>query len=361
MDTKKIKYVEISDYFKNKIDKGEMKPGEKLPTEYDMVEMFSVSRHTVRQAILELEKDKYIYREKGVGAFCADREKDLIKEQNMIMVITTYISDYIFPYIIRGIEEVLSKKGYGVILFSTRNEKEKEAEQLKKLLNYNIVGAIIEPTTSATENVNSEYYIELNKKKIPYIMINSAYENLNQSYVVINDEKGGYLACKHLLELGHKKIAAVFKEDDSQGIKRRSGYINALEEYGIELDKTLIGSYKTFEEDFYPYAFIKNLLSKGDNRPTAVVSYNDKIAVQIVSAARELGLRIPEDLSIVGYDNEQIISNIINGGLTTIDHPKEELGKLVATELINIIEGKNENFNYIYEPKLIIKNSTKKL
>lgn len=361
MDTKRIKYVEISDYFKNKIDNGEMKPGEKLPTEYDMVDMFSVSRHTVRQAILELEKDKYIYREKGVGAFCADREKDIVKEQKMIMVITTYISDYIFPYIIRGIEEVLSQKGYGVILFSTRNEKEKEAEQLKKLLNYNIVGAIIEPTTSAIENVNSEYYMELNKKKIPYIMINSFYEGLNKSYVDIDDEKGGYLACKHLLDLGHKKIAAVFKEDDSQGIKRKKGYIKALEEYNVNFDKTLVGSYKTFEEDFYPYAFVKNLLSKGQDRPTAVVAYNDKIAVQIISAARELGLKIPEDLSIVGYDNEQIIASIINGGLTTIDHPKEELGKLVATELLSIIEGEKESFSYTYEPKLIIKKSTKNL
>ena len=361
MNNKKVKYIEISDYFKEKIDNGEMKPGEKLPTEYEMVDMFSVSRHTVRQAILELEKDKYIYREKGVGAFCADKEKDAFKNQNMIMVITTYISDYIFPYIIRGIEEILSKKGYGVILFSTKNEKEKEAEQLKKLLNYNIVGAIIEPTTSAIENVNNEYYIELNKKKIPYIMINSAYENLEQSYVVINDEKGGYLACKHLLEGGHTKIAAIFKEDDSQGINRKKGYIKALEENNIEVDYSLIGTYKTFEEDFYPYAFIKNLLSKNDNRPTAVVCYNDKIAVQVVSAARELGLRIPEDLSIVGYDNEQVIANIIEGGLTTIDHPKEELGKLVATELINIIEGKSEGFRYTYEPKLIIKNSTKKI
>lgn len=361
MDTKKIKYLEICEYFKNKIDNNEMKPGEKLPTEYDMVDMFSVSRHTVRQAILELEREKYIYREKGVGAFCADREKDIVKEQKMIMVITTYISDYIFPYIIRGIEEILSQKGYGVILFSTRNEKEKEAEQLKKLLNYNIVGAIIEPTTSAIENVNSEYYMELNKKKIPYIMINSFYEGLNKSYVDIDDEKGGYLACKHLLDLGHKKIAAVFKEDDSQGIKRKRGYIKALEEYNVNFDKTLVGSYKTFEEDFYPYAFVKNLLSKGQDRPTAVVAYNDKIAVQIISAARELGLKIPEDLSIVGYDNEQIIASIINGGLTTIDHPKEELGKLVATELLNIIEDEKESFSYTYEPKLIIKKSTKNL
>ena len=287
--------------------------------------------------------------------------KDIIKEQNMIMVITTYISDYIFPYIIRGIEEILSQKGYGVILFSTRNEKEKEAEQLKKLLNYNIVGAIIEPTTSAIENVNSEYYMELNKKKIPYIMINSFYEGLNKSYVDIDDEKGGYLACKHLIDLGHKKIAAVFKEDDSQGIKRKNGYIKALEECNIDFDKTLVGSYKTFEEDFYPYAFVKNLLSKGQDRPTAVVAYNDKIAVQIISAARELGLKIPEDLSIVGYDNEQIIASIINGGLTTIDHPKEELGKLVAKELLNIIEGEKESFSYTYEPKLIIKKSTKNL
>lgn len=360
MSKKIVKYLEISEFFKSKIDRKELIPGDKLPTEHEMTKMFSVSRHTVRQAILELEKDKYIYRKKGIGAFCTDKNNEILKSEKMIMVITTYISDYIFPNIIRGIEEVLSKRGYGIILFSTHNEKKMEAEHLKKLLSYNVVGAIIEPTASATENINKEYYLKLNKEEIPYIMINAEYEGINDSYVGMDDEKGGYLLCDNLIKDGHKKIVGIFKEDDLQGIRRKNGYIKALEDNNLLIDNKIIGTYKTFEEDFYPYAFTKNILSK-DIKPSAIICYNDKIAVQVFNAIRELGLRVPDDISIAGYDNDIIISTLIEGGLTTIEHPKDGLGKLAAEALLDIVEGKKKLFKYYFEPKLLVKNSTKKL
>ncbi len=360
MSERKVKYLEISDFFKREIAGGKLIAGDKLPTEFEMARMFSVSRHTVRQAIFDLEKDSYIYRKKGIGAFCADNNKEVLKKEKMVMVITTYISDYIFPNIIRGIEEVLSKRGYGILLFSTNNQKKKEAEHLERLLNYNIVGAIVEPTASATVNINKEYYIELNKRKIPYIMINAEYENLNNSYVVMNDEKGGYLLCNHLIQNGHIKIAGIFKEDDLQGVRRRQGYIKALKSNNIKIDHNIIGGYKTFEEEFYPYAFTKSILSRED-RPSAIVCYNDKIAVQVIKAVRELGLKVPEDISIAGYDNEAIISSLIEGGLTTIEHPKDRLGKLSAEALLDIIDRKKESVKYSFEPKLIIKGSTEKI
>ena len=145
----------------------------------------------------------------------------------MIIVITTYVSEYIFPFLIKGIEEVLSKNGYDILLLSTNNEKEKERELLKKLLEYDVVGAIIEPTASALGNTNIDYYKEISKNNIPYLMINAAYDKEKQSYVSIDDEKGGYKICKYLIQLGHKKIAGLFKEDDIQGIERKKGYLKA--------------------------------------------------------------------------------------------------------------------------------------
>ena len=158
---KTIKYIEIFEYYRDKILNGEMVYGEKLPTEQEIGELFSVSRHTVRQSILELEKQGYIYRERSKGAYVDKLEKSKKTKSKMIIVITTYVSEYIFPFLIKGIEEVLSKNGYDILLLSTNNEKQKEREQLKKLLEYDVVGAIIEPTASALGNTNEDYYKEI--------------------------------------------------------------------------------------------------------------------------------------------------------------------------------------------------------
>lgn len=357
MNDKVIKYIEIYEYFKKQIVDGVIKPGDKLPTEYEIVNQFSVSRHTVRQSIVELEKEGYIYKEKGRGAFCANREVSEINENKMVIVITTYMSDYIFPYIIKGIEETLSKEGYDILLLNTNNQKEREAEHLKKLINYNVAGAIIEPTASSTVNVNEDYYKEINKKNIPYVMINAKYEGLNNSYVAMDDEKVGYILTKHLLDLGHRNIAGIFKEDDLQGVNRRLGYCKALKEYGVDVNDSIIGTFNTFEENFYPYAFIKNVISKED-RPTAVVCYNDKLAVQVVKAIRELGLKIPNDISVVGCDHDNTLATMLEGGLTTINHPKEKLGRLSAEMLMDLINKRERAVKYIYEPELVVGGSS---
>ena len=360
MSEKTIKYIEIFEYYRDKILSGEMKYGERLPTEQEMGEMFSVSRHTVRQSILELEKQGYIYREKSKGAFVDKLDKDKKSKSKMIIVITTYVSEYIFPFLIKGIEEVLSKNGYDILLLSTNNEKEKEREQLKKLLEYDVVGAIIEPTASALGNTNIDYYKEISKNNIPYLMINAAYDKEKQSYVSIDDEKGGYKICKYLIQLGHKKIAGLFKEDDIPGIERKKGYLKALEENNIEVDSTIIGKFKTFEEDFYVDGFTKSLLSKND-RPTAIFCYNDRVAMKVIKVAKELGIRIPEDLSVVGYDNDETISNALDCGITTISHPKEELGKKAAEMLLSLINKEQTKADYIFEPEIIVRNSTKSI
>ena len=358
MAEKTIKYIEIFEFYRDKILNGEMKYSEKLPTEQEICEMFSVSRHTVRQSITELEKQGYIYRERSKGAFVEKSAKEKVNNRKMIIVITTYISEYIFPFLIKGIDEVLSKNGYDILLLSTNNDKEKEREQLKKLLEYDAVGAIIEPTASALGNTNIEYYEAIDRNNIPYLMINAAYDKKEQSYVAIDDEKGGYTICKYLIDLGHKKIAGLFKEDDVQGIERKNGYLKALEENNIEIDSTIIGKFKTFEEEFYIDGFTRSLLSKED-KPTAIFCYNDKVAMNVVKVAKELGVRIPEDLSIVGYDNDETISAAMECGITTISHPKEELGRKAAEMLLLLINGEKEKVSYVFEPEIAIKNSVK--
>lgn len=357
---KKIKYIEIFEFYKEKIISGEIKENEKLPTEQEIGQIFSVSRHTVRQSIVELEKEGYIYREKSKGAYAKRLDKIKKTHSKLVIVITTYISEYIFPYLIKGIQESLSENGYDILLLNTNNEKSKEREQLKKLLEYDVAGAIIEPTASALGNTNDDYYIELDKNNIPYLMINATYNKDKQSYVIMDDEKGSYTLCNYLINLGHKKIAGIFKEDDIQGLERKKGYLRALSENNIEIDSTIIGNFKTYEEDFYVYAFTKSLLSRND-RPTSIMCYNDKIATKVIKVAKELGLKIPEDLSVVGYDNDENISQILDFGITTINHPKEEMGRKAAAMLLSLINKETEKVNYTYIPEILKKDSTAKL
>ena len=357
---KKIKYIEIFEFYKEKILSGEIKEDEKLPTEQEIGEIFSVSRHTVRQSIVELEKEGYIYREKSKGAYAKKLEKSKKTLSKLVIVITTYISEYIFPHLIKGIQETLSKNGYDILLLNTNNEKDKERDQLKKLLEYDVAGAIIEPTASALGNTNEELYKEIDKNNIPYLMINATYNKESQSYVIIDDEKGAYNLCNYLINSGHKKIAGIFKEDDLQGLERKKGYLKALEENKIEIDSTIIGNFKTYEEDFYVYAFAKNLLSRVD-RPSAIICYNDKTAIKVIKVAKELGLKIPEDLSIVGYDNDEAISEILDYGITTINHPKEEMGKKAAEMLISLINKERNKVDYVYEPVIIKRDSVKNI
>ncbi|MGG7057706.1 GntR family transcriptional regulator [Clostridium nigeriense] len=352
-----VKYIEIFEFYKGKIINGEIKEDEKLPTEQEIGNIFSVSRHTVRQSIIELEKQGYIYREKSKGAYAKRIDKSQKSKNKVVIVIITYITEYIFPHLIKGIEDILNSNGYDILLLSTNNEKEKEREQLKKILEYDVVGAIIEPTASALGNENLDYYNKIKKSNIPYLMINATYDKEEQSYVIMNDEEGTYMLSNYLIKLGHKKIAGIFKEDDIQGIERKKGYIKSLKENNIEIDSTIIGDFKTYEEDFYIYAFTRSLLTRED-RPTAIVCYNDKIAVKVIKVAKELNLDIPKDLSIVGYDNDEIISEVLDCGITTINHPKEEMGRKAGEILLSLINKEKDLVQYIYDPEIIIKETT---
>lgn len=352
-DDKIPKYVKIAEYFKVKIVNGDIEFGQKLMSESEIVEQFKVSRHTVRQALMQLEKEKYIYKEQGRGAFCCYKEKN--KTMKNIAVLTTYISNYIFPPIISGIEEVLSSSGYNLSLYNTNNEKSKEREYLNKIINNEFAGVIIEPTMSALHNVNMDLYKELEDRNIPYIMINAKYEEIKSAYVVMDDVAGGYALTKYLIQMGHKDIVGIFKTDDLQGVKRQNGYLSALDTAQIEIKDEYMCKYVTGQESFLPYEFISNLLRK-QNKPTAVVCYNDQVAFYVIQAVRDAGLKVPEDISIVGYDDSNI-ATATEVKLTTIRHPKEEMGRRVARFLINMIEQGEKDPFFVYRPELIVRNS----
>ena len=327
--------------------------GGKLPSEHDLMEKFQVSRQTVRLAFGELTVEGLIYKEQGKGTY-SNYQKGA-KGSQIVAVVTTYLSGFVFPGIISGIEQVVSDEGYMMLLSNTNNIKEREAQYLKSVLEHNVVGMIIEPTASSRPNTNIRLLNVIREKGIQTVFINACYDDFDSACVLLDDVKGGYTATEYLLHLGHKKIAGIFKTDDKQGLNRKQGYLNALRAYGIAGVQSDVGEYDTANMYDYPYMFTQSLIQK-DDPPTAFFCYNDQCALMVIQAIHDKGLKVPEDISVVGYD-DSISPMQSDVKLTTVRHPKGAMGIQAAKFMVDMLEGRIEKPQYIYEPELIVRKS----
>lgn len=357
IETKKTKYEKIEEYYMSLIKENKVFPGEQLPSESEIASNFKVSRHTVRQALTNLVQNGWIYKERGKGSFFSNK-KQASKSKN-VAVLTTYIDEYIFPKIISGIEEQLRKKGYNLLLFCSSNDIEIEKRCIESIIQQDISGLIFEPAQSAINNLNYKEFNILKEKGIKHLKINSNSGDMDSAFIIVDDEDGGYKVTNYLLENGHKKISALFKTDDLQGVMRKQGYLNALNNEGIDINKDIIGEYTTDNESIYIYQFTKKIIDMKD-RPSAIVCYNDKIASQVINICREVNIQIPKDLSITSFDDSHIAVSS-DTKLTTIKHPKEDMGEKAAKCIIDMIEGRIKKSQYVYEAELIVRNSCNKI
>jgi GntR family transcriptional regulator of arabinose operon len=364
----KTKYTIVKEKITEWITSGKVKPGEKIYSENELVKMFGVSRHTVRQAVGDLVHEGLLYREQGAGTFCSFKKDKIIEQTRSslqtsntngknIGVITTYISDYIFPSIIRGIESYLTAQGYSLTLACTDNNVEKEKQCLQTMLSRNIDGLIVEPTKSSNYNPNINYFLELEQNNIPYLMINQFYSQVMPPHIIMNDEHGGYIATEHLIKLGHDKIIGLFKTDDLQGVNRMQGFIRAFREHSLPFFPEMVITFTTEDLDSKLLERLENFF-KADSKPTAIVCYNDQLALNVLNMSRQLGLTVPDDISIVGFDDSSLaVATEVK--LTSVTHPKMQMGIDAAKWIVSAVEKKGElPPSIVYEPKLVIRNST---
>jgi GntR family transcriptional regulator of arabinose operon len=352
------KYIQLKLEMISWLESGRYQPGDLMPSENRVAEQFNFSRQTVRQAFGELEKEGYLERIQGKGTFVSSQIRKQ-QEIQTIGVLTTYISDYIFPHIVRGAEGALRNKGYRMLLASTDNDKAKERESLQMMIAQPLSGLIIEPTKSAEGNPNLGYYLSLDLQKVPYIMINERYHEMDCPFIKVDDEAGGFMAAAHLIELGHRYIVGFFKMDDLQGVNRLKGFIRAHREHQVPLLPDSVIHYTTEEKESKPFKMATALLSQQENRPTALVCYNDELAVRLLDAVRQAGLSVPDHVSMVGFDDSSL-AIATETKLTTLTHPKMEMGAEAAEMLISMIEGKPVK-PVIFKPELIVRESTRKL
>lgn len=328
------KYQRIATELQTEIKQGVYPAGQMLPTEEQLTQRFSASRQTIRQALSLLVEAGLITKQRGSGSRV--RAQVAAQRSGNIAVIATYISDYIFPGILREAQSVFAANQYSAILSATRNSVYHERTILNDLLTKPIDGILVEGTKTALPNPNLDLYQKLRERNIPIVFFNGFYADLENTISVYADNfGGGYQLVQHLLQKGHEKIAGIFKSDDIQGHERYSGYITALRDAGRMISDSSVFWYTTESRD---EMFTQELAHK-IAECSAVVCYNDEIAFRLIPLLLQHGVRIPQDVAVVSFDNSAL-SELSPVKITSLSYGAQNIGHVAAETLLARIEGK---------------------
>lgn len=273
---------------------------------------------------------------------------------NSVGVLVSELNGAFFGQMMAGIEAELRAAGKHVIITTGHSDEEKEKEGIEFLISRNCDALIVH-----VEGLSDEYLIELTKGSTPIIFMSRFVETIENHCISLDNELGGYLATKNLLEHGHKDIAYIAGPQVKPDAKARfTGHQKALQEHGIAFDNTLY-----FEGDFCETGGIDGLKYFLDNGVTftSLVCANDEMASGAMTYAREHGISLPQDLSVIGFDNI-IFSRHIYPKLTTIDNPVGEMGHMAAKLVLkNVYKKTDEDIQYSFEPTIIDRDSVSKI
>ncbi|MEK3888167.1 LacI family DNA-binding transcriptional regulator [Bacillus sp. FSL K6-3431] len=261
------------------------------------------------------------------------------------------ISNPFFSAMARTIEDCAHERGMSVIMCSTDEDVEKEKKYLDVLQRKQVDGFIIASTFH-----DKSLLQELIKSNIPLVMLAYDEPSLDVSKVSVDDVKGGYNATTHLLSGGHSKIAVIAEHTYSSNL-RLQGYCDAYSDHSLVFQEEYI--FRTTASISNGKACFEKIFQQLDiGPPTAIFACNDLLAIGIIQGATEKGIKIPEDLAIIGFDNT-ILATTTVPGLTTISQPIEEMGKKVVSIIIDEIKDSNSvKKRILFNPELIVRGTT---
>ena len=357
------KYTQTKAFILRMIDEGPYESGSRLPTEAELEARFQVSRNTLRQAIGELVSEGILVREQGRGTFYTGPRNESAQKTGLIGVLTPLPQTYIFGEMIQGMEDVAQSMGYSLVLATSRADPKREVDGLRNLLSKPLDGLLVEFARSAEITADGEAARLICDAGLPTLVCDTEAPNLDLPSVLIDDRYGGRLATEHLIERGHRRIAIVYKETNTAGIRRLEGYLEALAAAGIRRDDSLILSYRR-QEDTLPVAPLARELAcmPPERRPTAVFFFNDQCAVQSFAPFEEAGLRVPKDVSFMGFDDSELAATA-PVPLTSVAHPKYWLGWLAARTLFDMMNADMDGFQTqtLIRPTLVERDSVRRL
>ena len=326
----------------------------------DIAKKAKVSANTVSKAlnnksgVRKETRDRILKIAEELGYFPNVLAKNLrLGQTKIIGLIISDCSNPFFAHVIKGAQDVAREAGYHIVLHSTEENPNLEEEAIDLLLELRVAGLLITPTQKKIDCI-----LKLKRLHIPFILLSRQFEEVVTHYVVTDDVIGGYLATQRLINRGHQKIVFINGPYENSAAKERfRGYQRALEENKIVFNESLVEWGNVNIED--GYNTMRRILAK-EKPPLGMLSYCDYVAIGAMKAVWEKNLIIPEDVSIVGYDDIDFVK-YLDVPLTTVHQHKYGIGKKGAEILVNLIEGKlsnEEEFQRVLlQPKLVVRKS----
>lgn len=361
-----VLYRQLADVLKQYFCDSHMPVGKRLPTEFELSAKYGVSRGTVRQALGLLEEEGLLERVPGLGTFL---KKEVNKEahqgnlphQLQIGLIVPFAQDQLSLNILIGVESVAKYRGYQVVFSHSNENMEQEKADIARMVRDKVAGFIIFPCSNSDYD---EAIWQLNEEKVPFVLVDRFFPDLDCDYVVADNLGGGYRATEHLILLGHKEIGFVYHSDadiryTTSVRDRYEGYRKALEDYHLDFKESwrapLDNPPFTASRDDALLPYMAYLSQK--DRPNAVLVVNDTSAISLIAAAGRLGINVPDDLAVVGFDNIKMAAQI-QVPLTTINQQRTELGIRATHLLLGRIDGLTGPSEHIVIPTdLVIRES----
>ncbi len=333
-------------------------------TIYDIADALNISASTVSRGLRNhpsIRKDTKkrilnVARKMGYqhNTFASNLRK---RRTNTIGVVLPRFDSYFMSTVIAGMEKVANQTGYNLIISQSQESVKKETASILTMFNSRVDGLMV---SFAYDTENLDHLDIFFKKGIPVIFFDRVYEHPDCTSIVIDNYKAGYDATTHLIKQGCKRILHL-----GGNLKRNvyadryRGYKQALEDNGIPFNENLIIINKLNEQAGIDAV---EQIHSINRRPDGIFTANDTSAVAIICRLKQENIRIPEDIAVVGFNNDPV-SRVIDPNLTTIHYPGKEMGEIAASTLINKLNTSNAvslNTVVLHHKLIIRQSSTKK-
>jgi LacI family transcriptional regulator len=333
------------------------------PTIHDIARELQISASTVSRALQNNPRISQKTREKikAVADAIGYRPNTLAsnlrnKRSNTIGIVVPLINRYFFSSVISGVEEVAFKAGYTVVISQSNDQANKETAIVHSMFANRVDGLII---SIAMQSTSFEHLKMFKRKNIPLVFFDRAVPEIETNKIVVDDFMGGFRVTQHLIDQGYRRIGHMAGPQNLRSYSdRKKGYMEALEKNGMKYDENLVITNSLTSDE--GIEAIQKLMSL-PQPPDAVFCGNDTTALSSMIYLRDNGIRIPEDVGIVGFSNEPF-SRVVSPSISTIAMPGFMMGQKAAEMILKQIEFKEKTFSTLVMPtELIIRESSRRI
>lgn len=357
MNIQKLKTRNLYETLKTQIMTQELPESSKLPSESELISKYGVSRYGARKAIDKLVSENLVVKHQGKGCFVLPLQNPIkpFNNSKQILLIASRAEHFYFLKSINGIERALQESGYTLTIKLSNYNSDIEASLFKAALKENYAGFLIFPSGSAYIYTNLYLYRYIESHKIPCIILGNRIPCVNLPSVVTDDYMGGHLAADYFIAKGHTSFACIINKEEYSGCMRYAGFIEGINMASPTPDPPLIFWFGHEEKDHMFIEREKELLLLA-SRVTAIFCFNDETAVNLYQLLVKNGFRVPEDISIIGYDDSYLCeTNPLP--LTSLHQDPEISGYTAAKNLLHLIAEPSYNCNKTFIPYLVERNS----